>query len=134
MKINFYNYDLISKRMSHNHHSLIKFIDEQKTNDFEQLNSLIKEKFKTYAPELGYITIDTKTIALLKLTKEEIKILLKEDNNTIHNKYFKTIIQRINTQIKNKPNTDLLLFETFFKFSLKAKSKSITLYLKNNEP
>lgn len=120
--------------MSYNHHSLIKFIDEHKTNDFEQLNSLIKEKFKTYAPELGYITIDTKTIALLKLTKEEIKILLKEDNNTIHNKDFKTIIQRINTQIKNKPNIDLHLLRTFFKFSLKAKSKLITLYLKNNEP
>ena len=132
MKINFYNYDLIFKRMSRNHFSLIKFIDEQKTNDFEHLNLLIKEKFNTYGPELGHIIIDTKTIALLNLTKEEIKFLLKEDNNTIHNKDFKKIIQRINTQIKNKPNTDLHMLEMFFKFSIRAKSEYITLYSKNN--
>lgn len=118
--------------MSRNHLSLIKFIDEQKTNDFEHLNLLIKEKFNTYGPELGYIIIDTKTIAILKLTKEEIKFLLKEDNNTIHNKDFKKIIQRINTQIKNKPNTDLHMLEMFFKFSIRAKSEYITLYSKNN--
>jgi hypothetical protein len=132
MKINFYNYDLIFKRMSRNHLSLIKFIDEQKTNDFEHLNLLIKEKFNTYGPEFGHIIIDTKTIAILKLTKEEIKFLLKEDNNTIYNKDFKKIIQRINTQIKNKPNTDLHMLEMFFKFSIRAKSEYITLYSKNN--
>ena len=132
MKINFYNYDLIFKRMSRNHLSLIKFIDEQKTNDFEHLNLLIKEKFNTYGPEFGHIIIDTKTIAILKLTKEEIKFLLKEDNNTIYNKDFKKIIQRINTQIKNKPNTDLHMLKMFFKFSIRAKSEYITLYSKNN--
>ena len=118
--------------MSRNHFSLIKFIDEQKTNDFEHLNLLIKEKFNTYGPEFGHIIIDTKTIAILKLTKEEIKFLLKEDNNTIYNKDFKKIIQRINTQIKNKPNTDLHMLEMFFKFSIRAKSEYITLYSKNN--
>lgn len=117
--------------MSRNHLSLIKFIDEQKTNDFEHLNLLIKEKFNTYAPELGHIIIDTKTIALLKLTKEEIK-LLKDDNYTIYNKDFKKIMQRINAHIKNKPNTKLRMLEMFFKFSIRAKSEYITLYSKNN--
>ena len=93
MKINFYNYDLIGKRLSYQYPLVMKFIEEQDTDDFEQLNNLIAQKFNRFGPAYGNITIDTKTIALLKLNKEEIKLTIQDNLNTIYNKDFKKIIQ-----------------------------------------
>jgi hypothetical protein len=63
----------------------MKFIEEQDTDDFEQINVLLKEKFNSYDTKFGTITIDTKTIALLNLNKEETKslFLTQENNNNI---------------------------------------------------
>ena len=133
MKINFYNYDLIGKRLSYQYPLVMKFIEEQDTDDFEQLNNLIAQKFNHYGPENGYITIDTKTIALLKLNKEEIKLTIQDNLNTIYNKDFKKIILKINAHLKNNPNKDLSLLKSFFQFSLRAKSEYISLYLKCKE-
>ena len=135
MKINFYNYDLIGSTLSYQYPLIIKFIDEQDTDDFEQINKRLKEKFNSYGPEYGKIKINTKTIALLNLTKEETKSLfpIEENNNNIYNRDFKRIITRINTQNKNNSNTDLYMLKTFFERSIRAKSEYISLYLQSKE-
>ena len=135
MKINFYNYDLIGRTMSYQYPFIIKFIDEQDTDNFEQINKRLKEKFNSHGPQHGLITIDTKTIALLNLTKEETKSLfpIEENNNNIYNRDFKRIITRINTQNKKNSNTDLYMLKTFFEFSIRAKSEYISLYLQSKE-
>jgi hypothetical protein len=102
MKINFYNYDIIGRTMRLQHPPIMKFIEEQDTDDFEQINVLLKEKFNSYDTKFGTITIDTKTIALLNLNKEETKslFLIQENNNNIYKKDFKRIITRLNTYNK----------------------------------
>jgi primase-polymerase (primpol)-like protein len=135
MKINFYNYDIIGRTMRLQHPIIMKFIEEQDTDDFEQINVLIKEKFNSYDTKFGTITIDTKTIALLNLNKEETKslFLIQENNNNIYNKDFKRIITRLNTYNKKNPNTDLHMLKIFFELSIRAKSKYISLYLQSKE-
>lgn len=135
MKINFYNYDIIGRTMRLQHPTIMKFIEEQDTDDFEQINVLLKEKFNSYDTKLGTITIDTKTIALLNLNKEETKslFLIQENNNNIYNKDFKRIITRLNTYNKKNPNTDLHMLKIFFELSIRAKSKYISLYLQSKE-
>jgi len=135
MKINFYNYDLIGKTMSYQYPLIIKFIDEQDTDDFEQINKRLKEKFNSHLPQHGLITIDTKTIALLNLTKEETKSLfsIEENSNNIYNRDFKKIITRIKTQNKKNSNNDLYMLKTFFEFSIRAKSEYISIYLQSKE-
>ena len=135
MKINFYNYDLIGKRMNHIHPFLIKYIDEQETDNFEHLNNLIKEKYNSYGAEFGMITIDTKTLAKLKFTKEEIKSITTNNNNQsyIHNIHFKTIIQKINKHIEKNYDANLSMLKLFFKCSLNNKSDFITFNLQCNE-
>ena len=135
MKINFYNYDIIGRTMRLQHPTIMKFIEEQDTDDFEQINVLLKEKFNSYGPKFGTITIDTKTIALLNLNKEETKslFLIQENNNNIYNKDFKRIITRLNTYNKNNPNTDLHMLKIFFELSIRAKSEYISLYLQSKE-
>lgn len=135
MKINFYNYDLIGKRMNHIHPFLIKYIDEQETDNFEHLNNLIKEKYNPYGAEFGMITINSKTLAKLKFTKEEIKSITTNNNNQsyIHNIHFKTIIQKINKHIEKNYDANLSMLKLFFKCSLNNKSDFITFNLQCNE-
>ncbi len=135
MKINFYNYDLIGKRMNRVHPFLIKYIDEQETDNFEHLNNLIKEKYNSYGAEFGMITIDTKTLSTLKITKEEIKSITTNKNNQsyIHNIHFKTIIKRINKHIEKNYDVNLSMLKLFFKCSLNNKSDSIIFNLQSNE-
>jgi hypothetical protein len=135
MKINFYNYNITGRIMRLQHPLIMRFINEQDTNDFEQINILLKEKFNLDGPQCGTITIDTKTIALLNLTKEEIKSLfpIEENNNYIYNKEFKRIITRLNTYNKKNTNTDLYMLQLFFKYSIRTKSDYISLYLKSKE-
>jgi hypothetical protein len=135
MKINFYNYDIIGRTMRLQHPTIMKFIEEQDTDDFEQINVLLKEKFNSYDTKFGTITIDTKTIALLNLNKEETKslFLIQENNNNIYNKDFKRIITRLNTYNKKNPNTDLHMLKIFFELSIRAKSEYISLYLQSKE-
>jgi hypothetical protein len=113
----------------------MKFINEQHTNDSEQINILLKEKFYIDSPQHGKITIDTKTIALLNITKEEIKSLfpIEENNNYIHKKDFKRIINRINTYNKKNSNTDLYILQLFFNYSIRTKTEYISLYLQSKE-
>jgi primase-polymerase (primpol)-like protein len=135
MKINFYNYDIIGRTMRLQHPTIMKFIEEQDTDDFEQINVLLKEKFNSYDTKFGTITIDTKTIALLNLNKEETKslFLIQENNNNIYNKDFKRIITRLNTYNKKNPNTDLHMLKIFFELSIRTKSEYISLYLQSKE-
>ena len=135
MKINFYNYDIIGRTMRLQHPFIMKFIEEQDTDDFEQINVLLKEKFNSYDTKFGTITIDTKTIALLNLNKEETKslFLIQENNNNIYKKDFKRIITRLNTYNKKNPNTDLHMLKIFFELSIRAKSEYISLYLQSKE-
>lgn len=135
MKINFYNYDLIGKRMNRIHPFLIKYIDEHETDNFEHLNNLIKEKYNSYGAEFGMITIDTKTLAKLKITKEEIKSITTNEgsHSYIHNKDFKTIIQRINKHIEKSYDVNLSILKLFFKCSLNNKSEYIYFNLQSNE-
>jgi len=135
MKINFYNTDIQGKRMNQHHHQITKFMEENQHLDFEQRYNMIKEKFNYTQPQNGFVSINTKTIALLKLTKEEIKSLaLKEENyQYIYNKDFKKIIQRIKKYNKNKKNKELLEFELFFYFSIIEKTEFITLFLQSKE-
>ncbi len=133
MKINFYNYDLIGRTMRLQHPFIMKFINELDTDDFEQINNQLKEKFNNDGPQYGTITIDTKTIALLNITKEEILNTIQDNKNTIYNKDFKKIISRINTYNKNNLNTDLYMLQLFFEYSIRAKSEWISLYLQSKE-
>jgi len=117
------------------HPFIMKFIEEQDTDDFEQINVLLIEKFNSYDTKFGTITIDTKTIALLNLNKEETKslFLIQENNNNIYNKDFKRIITRLNTYNKKNPNTDLHMLKIFFELSIRTKSEYISLYLQSKE-
>lgn len=135
MKINFYNYELIGRTMKFQYPLILKFIDEQDTDDFEQINIRIKEKFNSDGPQYGTITIDTKTIALLNPTKEEIKSLfpIEENNNYIYNKDFKKIITKLKSYNKKNPNTDLYMLQLFFDYSVKTKTEWISLYLQSKE-
>lgn len=133
MKIKFYNYELMGTTMSYQHPLIMKFIDELNTDDFEQINNQLKEKFNLDGPQYGTTTIDTKTIALLNITKEEIIHTIQDNKNTIYNKDFKNIISRINTHNKNNSNTDLYMLKIFFELSIRAKSKYISLYLQSKE-
>jgi hypothetical protein len=136
MNITFYNYDLLGKRMSYTFPLMMDLIEEHKTKDFEQLQILINEKFP-YGAEHGKILIDSKILNLLNPTKEEIKSIIKiEENQTlIYNKDFKKIINRIDKLNKyNKNyNVNLSMLRLFFKCSLNAKTEYISLYLKSNE-
>lgn len=136
MNITFYNYELLGKRMSYTFFPMMDFIEKHETKDFEQLQILINEKFP-YGAEHGMISIDTKILNLLNPTKEEIKSIIKiEENQThIYNKDFKKIIKRIdtlNTYNKNY-NVNLSMLRLFFKCSLNAKTEYISLHLKSKE-
>ena len=106
------------------------FIEENKSKGIEETIFLIINKFP-YGAEHGKLTINTKTLNLLNPTKEEIKSIIKiEENQTlIYNKDFKKIIKRIDTQ----KNPKLSMLKLFFQTSLKAKTEYISLYLKSNE-
>lgn len=122
--------------MSYTFPFMMDLIEEHKTKDFEQLQMLINEKFP-YGAEHGKILIDSKILNLLNPTKEEIKSIIKiEENQTlIYKKDFKKIIDRIDTLNKyNKNyNVNLSMLRLFFKCSLNAKTEYISLYLKSNE-
>ena len=133
MNITFYNYELLGKRMSYTFFPMMDFIEKHKTKDFEQLQILINEKFP-YGAEHGKILIDSKILNLLNPTKEEIKSIIKiEENQTlIYNKDFKKIIKRIDT-LNTYNNVNLSMLRLFFKCSLNAKTEYISLYLKSKE-
>ena len=136
MNITFYNYDLIAKRMNYTFPLIMDFIEENKSKGIEETIFLIINKFP-YGAEHGKLTINTNTLNLLNPTKEEIKSIIKiEENQThIYNKDFKKIIKRIdtlNTYNKNY-NVNLSMLRLFFKCSLNAKTEYISLYLKSKE-
>ena len=133
MKINFYNYELIGRTMKLQYPLIMKFINEQDTDNFEQINIRIKEKFNSDGPQYGTITIDTKTIALLNPTKEEILITILDNKNTIYNKDFKRIITRIKSYNINNTYTDLYMLQLFFEYSIREKTEWISLYLQSKE-
>ena len=130
MNITFYNYDLIAKRMSYTFPLIMDFIEENKSKGIEETIFLLINKFP-YGAEHGKLTINTKTLNLLNPTKEEIKSIIKiEENQTlIYNKDFKKIIKRIDSQ--NNPK--LLMLKLFFQTSLRAKTEHISIFLKSNE-
>jgi hypothetical protein len=135
MKINFYNYTLAAKRMNNIHYQLIQFTEENNHLKFDILQNLIQEKFNPYGSEFGMITINTKTLALLKLNKKEIKSIIfnQGSHSYIYNKDFKKIIQRINKHIGKEYNIDLSILRQFFKCSLVSKSEYIVFNLLSNE-
>jgi hypothetical protein len=133
MNITFYNYDLIAKRMNYTFPLIMDFIEENKSKGIEETIFLIINKFP-YGAEHGKLTINTNTLNLLNPTKEEIKSIIKiEENQTlIYNKDFKKIIKRIDT-LNTYNNVNLSMLKLFFKCSLNAKTKYISLYLKSKE-
>lgn len=135
MKINFYNYNLIAKRMNRIHFPLMKYIEENNHLNPDTLHQQIIEKYNSYGAEFGMITIDTKTLAKLKITKEEIKSITTNKNNQsyIHNIHFKTIIQKINKHIEKNYDANLSMLKFFFKCSLNNKSDFIIFNLQCNE-
>ncbi len=134
MKINFYNYYLIGKRMKYIFPLMMDFIEEQETTEHEEIQKLLKEKFP-YGAEHGMTSIDTRTIALLNLSKEELLSTITHDGfSYIYYKDFKKTIQRINEYNKLHYNTNLAQLLIFFKCSYKAKSESIAFCLQSKEP
>ena len=131
MKINFYNYDLIGKKMSREHYQVVKFFEDNSHLDFNTLYQLAKEKFNPYGAKYGMLTIDTRTIGLLNVTKDELKsIIINDGFSYILNKDFKKIIKRLN----NSQHPELKSLFSFFQYSFIEKSESISFCLKANEP
>ena len=135
MKINFYNYNLIANRTNQIHFPLMKYIEENNHLDPDTLHQQIIEKFNPYGAEFGLLTINSKTLAKLKFTKEEIKLITTNENSQtyIHNKHFKTIIQRINKHIEKNYDVNLSMLKLFFKCSLNSKSEYIYFNLQSKE-
>jgi hypothetical protein len=133
MKVNFYNNTLIAKRINQTHFPLMQYIEENKHLDFDTLDNQIKEKFNPYGAEFGLLTINSKTLAKLKITKEEIKLITTNNQTHIHNKHFKTIIQRINKHIEKNYDVNLSMLKLFFKCSINSKSEYIYFNLQSKE-
>jgi hypothetical protein len=113
MNIQFFNYDIISKRIN----SPYKY-----NNDF------------TNNPTNGAILIDEKILLTLNINQQELKnILIHEKEITyIYNKDFEQIINYIKIQINKQPvNNKLYELKMFFELSQKIKSKYITLQNEN---
>jgi hypothetical protein len=113
MNIQFFNYDIISKRIN----SPYKY-----NNDF------------TNNPINGAILIDEKILLSLNINQQELKnILIHEKEITyIYNKDFEQIINYLKIQIDNQPDKNKLYqLKIFFELSKNIKSEYITLQNEN---
>ena len=113
MNIQFFNYEIISKRIN---------------NPYEHNNDF------TNNPTNGAILIDEKILLSLNINQQELKnILIHEKEITyIYNKDFEQIINYIKIQINKKPvNNKLYELKMFFELSQKINSKYITLQNEN---
>lgn len=113
MKIQFFNYDIISKTIN----SPYKY-----NKDF------------TNNPTNGAILIDEKILLSLNINQQDLKnILIHEKEITrIYNKDFEQMINYIKIQIKKQPiKNKLYELKMFFELSQKIKSEYIILQNKN---
>lgn len=113
MNIQFFNYDIISKRIN---------CPYTYNNDFKN------------NPTNGAILIDEKILLSININQQELKnILLHEKEITyIYNKDFEQLISNLKIQIKKQPiNNKLYELKMFFELSQKIKSEYITLQNEN---
>jgi hypothetical protein len=128
MKIQINNYEIMMKKQNLKFNLLMNFIDEQEIYDLDKINQYSKHLNSIYSSHNSYngiITIKTKTLALLKLSKKEIKNIIKQDSIffNIYNNDFKTIYNKI----KKLNNPELNELKLFFQLSIKLKTDFIAL-------
>lgn len=124
MNIQFNNYNLITKKQNLIWNLLLNFINEQHTND--RINQYNNNLISIHYTHHTTTTINTKTLALLNITKKEIKNIIKQDNIFfyIYNKDFKSIYKKLNST--NHP--DLNHLKIFFHTAIKTKTNLITIH------
>lgn len=115
----------------------MNFIDKLETYDedkikkySEKLNSI----HKIDNPYNGQITIKSKTLALLNLSKKEIKEMINQDSMFffLYNKDFKTIYNKI-IKINPVDNPEIEDLELFFRLAINSNIDHIEIH-KEKDP
>lgn len=132
MNIQFNNLNTMMQKQHLTWNLLMNFIDKLETYDEDKIKKYSEKLNSIHVidnPYNGKITIKSKTLALLNLSKKEIKEMINQDSMFffLYNKDFKTIYNKI-IKINPVDNPEIEDLELFFRLAINSNIDHIEIH------